>query len=453
MALELKGIKFKYQMPRNVPNVVRWDPESILRDKDFLLLWLSQILTLIGGGIFGLAVAFLVDSGEIQDTHMSTSGAAMGLVIVLNNVPSFFVAFIAGVLADWFDRKKIMVVANIARVLLFLVFLVFSGWEFALFAYVTIFFISCAKQLFIPAEASIIPDIVTRSNIITANSIFNLTNYITYVLGFILAGPLLSVFGPSMLITFLMIMFILASVATFFIRVPQRQEYKIVTLSMFVTMVKDFISSFKEGFSYIFAEKIQKLMLIDNIVAQSFVFVFIALVFKLGDFLIGLTPTNIGFASVVPIAVGVFIGMVLLNTKFKYHKRIRLDFYGYVTETVALGILATASMVRWNELVVLGISTDTLLVGMSAFATLIIGLGLPFMLIPTQTLIQERTKEGFLGRVYGVWFALSQGLASIPAVIFGYAADSSVGVPTTLVWMTIIIGAYSLFISRFRNLA
>lgn len=446
------NLKFQYTLPENVRNVFRWDPDFLLRDRDFILLWLSQVLTLVGGGVFALSVAFLADTGELSDHNLSTSGSAMGLVILLNNAPSFFVAFIAGVLADWFNRRAIMIQANVFRFFLFMIFLIFAGWEITAFAYVAVFLKSAAKQIFIPSEASILPDIVSKKNIMLANSIFNLTNYVTYLLGFIIAGPLLELFGPERLIGFLMSLFFFASIILLFIRVPKR-DYKQVSIGKFWELLKDFYSSFIEGVSYIFQDKIQRIMLVHNLISQSFLFIFIALIFKLGDFLIGLTPTNIGIASVLPLGIGIVMSIVLMDTKYKETKRMKLSAAGVAIEFVAFILLSAASLIRWNELEVFGLSTDTSVYFITSAGVILVGLGFPLLIIPSQTLIQEKTEQGFLGRVFGVWFALSQAIASIPAVIIGYAADFVIGVPTTLVWITCIAFVYLIIFSRYRNLA
>jgi len=441
MNIKTTNLKYRYTLPENIRNVFRWDPQSILRDRDFLLIWFSQISTLI----------FLADTGELLGSGESVSGSSMGLVILLNNLPAFVIAFIAGVLADWFNRKTIMLVSNLFRFAMLFVFLIFAGWHFATFAYIVIFFASAAKQIFIPAEASIIPDIVKKGNILTARTLFNLTEYVTYLLGFIIAGPLLSLLGPDLLIIVLMSMFLFSSLVLFFVRVPQR-EYKVVSVKKYMSLVKDFFSSFMEGIVYVTRDKIQRIVLMHNLLSQSFLYIFIALIFKLGSFLIGLTPTNIGIVSVLPLGIGISISLFLMNKKYQDTKRLKLSSVGVLIEAIAFSILSIAALIRWNKLILLGVSTDTSVYGITSAGVVMIGLGFPLLLTPAQTLVQEHTEQGFLGRVFGVWSALSQALASIPAVIIGYAADYVIGVPTTLIWIASFAFIYYFFFSRYREL-
>ncbi|MBN1331591.1 MFS transporter [Candidatus Dojkabacteria bacterium] len=445
--------KFEYEIPEAAKSPRKWDASKLILDRDFLFVWISQISTIFGGTILGISVGLLAGSGEFVDQGVNTSGSAMGLVLFFNNFPSFFVAFIAGVVADWFDKRKIMIVSNFSRMAFLGIFIIFGGWNFVAFAYAIIFLKAIAKQFFLPAEAALIPSIVKRENIMMANSYFNLTNYVVTIIGFIIAAPLLSLFGANGLMILLMFMFVIASISIFFVRSPKARQSRDISVVKLVDLVKEFYFSFRDGLKYITKQKVQRVILIQNLVAQSFVFVFLALIFKLGEFLIGLTPNNIGVLSVLPIGIGLVFGVLLINTKMKGWKRMKLTLLGVWAQGIAFTILSIASMLRWNDIELLGLGNGQLVTLITAIATIIIGFGFPFIFIPSQALMQEETEEGFMGRVYGVWFALSQALASIPAVIIGYLADYVVGVPTTLVWMSIIIFAYSLFVYNNRNLA
>lgn len=443
----------EYQAPSTPKNIRRWDSESLFLDRDFLLLWTSQVATIFGGTILGIAVGLLAGKGEFTDQGSTSSSFAMAMVLFMNNFPSFFVAFIAGVVADWYDKRKVMIISNVARMLFLGVFVVFAGWKYAVFAYAIIFFKAVAKQFFLPAEASMIPMIVKKDNIMAANSLFNLTNYVMTIIGFIIAAPMLVWFGEEGVMMILMAMFIVASISVFFVRMPREKVKKGISFEKLIDLVRGFVSSFDDGLGYIMKEKVQRIAMIQNLVSQAFVFIFMTLVFKLGEFLIGLTPDNIGVLSVLPLGVGIVIGVGLINTIFVKMKRMKLTLAGVWMQGMGFFVLSIASMLKWNGIELFGLGTGDLVTMVSIVAAVIIGIGFPFLFIPSQALVQEETEEGFVGRVYGVWFALSQALATIPAVIVGYFADYYVGIPTTLVWTTIIIFAYSIFVYNNRNLA
>lgn len=355
-------------------------------------------------------------------------------------------------MADWFDRKKIMFTANIFRAFVLFIFLIFSGWEYAVLAYSVIFITSAAKLVFVPSEASSIPDVVAGKNILRANTIFNLTNQVTYLVGFIAAGPLLNLLGPRVLFSVLICFFLAAAVASSMIRIPKRESKIDGDLSRFFSLVKDFVHSFLEGFRYILKNKVQKVALVHTLMSQAMFYIFIALIFKLGEYLIGLTPSSIGIVSLAPLGIGILLGMFLLNTKYRNKKRIKLSLFGVGLEMVAFGMITFISILIHYDISLLQVDLSYIVSVIMLFALTLIGFGFPFLFIPSQTLIQEYTDKGFLGRVYGVWFALSQAIASIPAVIIGFLADQYLAVPVTLGLYTLIAGVYLSIMWRFRNL-
>ncbi|MBD3280887.1 MFS transporter [Candidatus Dojkabacteria bacterium] len=445
--------RFSYKIPKIAVGPERWDTQKLFLDRDFMLVWFSQIATIFGGTILGIAVGLLAGTGEFVEQEVSTSGSAIGLVLFLNNFPSFFIAFIAGVVADWFDKRKIMIVSNFTRMIFLGIFLIVGGWNYVVLAYAIIFLKAIAKQFFVPAEAALIPSIVKKENILTANSYFNLTNYVMHIVGFIIAAPLLTLLGARGLMILLMTMFVIASFSILFVRAPKVKVKREISFGKLIDMIKEFWVSFLEGLSYIVKDRIQRVVLVQNLVGQSFVFVFMALIFVLGEFLVGLTPDNIGLLTVMPVGAGIAIGVLLINGRLKNWKRMKLTLLGVWTEGLAFSILAIASMFKWNSVEILGLGNGDLVTMITGIATILIGFGFPFIFIPSQALVQEKTEAGFMGRVYGVWFAVSQALASIPALILGYLADFVLGVPTTLVWMSIIIFTYSIFIYKNRNIA
>jgi len=81
---------------------------SVFRKRDFRLLWSAQLVSTIGTALTDLAAGILV----FRETH---SAAAVGLMFVATAVPTLIVGLIAGVFVDRYDRRKIMVIADLLR--------------------------------------------------------------------------------------------------------------------------------------------------------------------------------------------------------------------------------------------------------------------------------------------------------------------------------------------------
>ena len=83
-------------------------PFAVFRNRDFALLWSAQFITTMGGGLTAIAASILV----YRETG---SALSVGLVMLPVALPSLFVGLIAGVFVDRYDRKRIMIAAEVIR--------------------------------------------------------------------------------------------------------------------------------------------------------------------------------------------------------------------------------------------------------------------------------------------------------------------------------------------------
>src|SRR5437763_12662946 len=84
-------------------------PWRVFGTKAFFRLWLAQFISSLGDWI-GL-IAILAIAARVSDN----SGAAVSLVMITRVVPGFFLGTVGGVIIDRFDRRKVMVCADIGR--------------------------------------------------------------------------------------------------------------------------------------------------------------------------------------------------------------------------------------------------------------------------------------------------------------------------------------------------
>src|SRR5258706_10430084 len=157
---------------------------AVLRNTTFRNIWFAQLAA-------QLADKFLLFSLIILAYHISGGSTPVAITLLTYTVPAVLFAPPAGVIADRMDRKQIMMWANFGRAgvvaLIPLAALVpgLSG-DFVHLLLITLVF-SAVGQLFGPAEAAVIPTILPRSALITANSMALLTMVLTLVVGGALA--------------------------------------------------------------------------------------------------------------------------------------------------------------------------------------------------------------------------------------------------------------------------
>src|ERR1051325_3749543 len=161
---------------------------DVLRNRNFLKLWGAQITSQTAQQMVNIALVLQVSA--ITGSSTATAG-----IVICFTVPAILFAAISGVFVERHSKKTILVLTNIGRGLAVLGYLLTdthwgAGAVLPIF-YVTTLVFSSVSQFFNPAEASLIPLLVKKEELVPANSLFNLTLPATQLGGFVLLGPLL----------------------------------------------------------------------------------------------------------------------------------------------------------------------------------------------------------------------------------------------------------------------
>jgi len=153
-------------------------------------LWWAQLISQFGDRLNQMALIGLIAE--------RAPGSAVGLAKLLSFtiIPVFVVGPIAGALVDRWDRRKTLFVCDILRGLLVLTIpFVLIHRESMVPIYIVVFLIFCFSRFYVPAKMSIIPDLVSEENLLTANSMITTTGMIAFVLGCALGGFMVDQFG------------------------------------------------------------------------------------------------------------------------------------------------------------------------------------------------------------------------------------------------------------------
>jgi MFS family permease len=134
------------------------------RNGDFRKLYLASLISLGGDwfllvALFGLALEF------------TGSAVSVAALIVAQEVPFGVASLIGGVLADRFDRRRLMVVCDVARTLLCLGFLLVNDPSMMWLAYLLLAVISSFSAVFDPASSAALPNLVEPRELGPANAL------------------------------------------------------------------------------------------------------------------------------------------------------------------------------------------------------------------------------------------------------------------------------------------
>ena len=161
---------------------------ALLRQRNYGLLWSSQLISQIGNWALFAALPFFV-------FQLTGSVLATGVMFIVEVIPSILLGSVAGVFVDRWNRRWTMIGANVARGLLLLLLLTFRSTEQVWVVYVVAFFESVANLFFSPANNALLPQLVTKDELVTANSLDALGENVARIIGPALGGALLAATG------------------------------------------------------------------------------------------------------------------------------------------------------------------------------------------------------------------------------------------------------------------
>jgi predicted MFS family arabinose efflux permease len=157
---------------------------------DFRSLFIGGVVSQTGDWFNSVALFTLLLS-------LTGSGEAVGYILIIKLLPSFFAGPLAGVVADRFNRKTIMIVADIVRGFLVLGFLFVQRPEQVWIVYVLAALEVVVSTFFDPAKSAVLPNIVSREELIPANALTAASWSVTLALGAALGGVVTDAFGRN----------------------------------------------------------------------------------------------------------------------------------------------------------------------------------------------------------------------------------------------------------------
>ena len=169
----------------------RTDYLSFLRLRPaFRSLWLAQVISLTGDWFNTIASVILVN-------RYAASGLAVGGLFIARALPPFLLGPVAGVIADRFDRRKVMILSDVLRAGIVLCFLLIDRPERLWLLYVLTVLQFSVSSFFEPARAALVPSLVKSDELLTANTLASITWSAMLTLGGAIGGLTASLFGVN----------------------------------------------------------------------------------------------------------------------------------------------------------------------------------------------------------------------------------------------------------------
>jgi MFS family permease len=437
-----------------VPTTMALDV-SVWRNRPFLRLWAAQAITQTAHNALWYALMVLVEQRSHSVTHM-------GVTILTVVIPSVLFGIIAGVLVDHWDKRRVLITCNALRALMMVGFIVFDQWLLALF--LLSFLFSTVTQFFAPAETAMIPALVHQRRLMQANSLFHITFIASQLAGLVFVGPLIvKLFGLT--VFFILVGGALALSALLVWPLPRTPE--VVALSPAVEgrrVWRRLRQDLRELVTFLQQDGQVARAMLQLTLGSTLTLVVAMLAPNYVVSVLGIAAEDVVFV-IAPAGIGMLLAALSLQHLSNRIPKERLIQFGegaVGTALVLVGTLPTlwrllpftrtlASSpdpsgqaitfhVPWVE-VVIQIALPAYephlpsLLACIMATTFIAGLGFACIIVPAQTILQERAPATSRGRIFAVQLMLGSLASVLPILFIGGIADL-VGAP----WVFLALG-------------
>jgi len=444
---------------------------AVLRNRPFLLLWLAQLSTQVGGNMVMLGLLVIISN------NYSGSKIAISILLLCFLAPAIIFSAIAGVFVDRVDKRLVLVVTNVLRGAAFVLVFLVSGN--LLLLYLLMILVSTVTTFFGPAEASMIPFLVPRSQLLAANGLFALTTNAAFALGFALFGPfVIAIAGPQMLILIVAALYFVAALFCVILPssltplpLPASSLPSTLPFSLPASLPSDG-SADSSGFAVVaagkavtgtFGQLVEGLTYIREHRNVGWSLSYMGITGALIGILAVLGPdfakTSLGLGDnglvvvVLPLGLGIVTGVLAVNAYGHNFPRRRIIEAGLIVLGLLLALLSCLGSI-WHFLNVQIAAAATAhglqdpgqvisLLSVVMAIAFVAGVCYAVVAISAQTQLQEELPEDVRGRVFGILNMLVSVSSLLPIMVVGPAADL-VGASAILLVVSLVVCAWGL---------
>ena len=405
--------------------------DLLRNNRNFRFLWFGQIVSLLGDWFNLVASAALVGL-------LTQSGLAVGSLFVVRMLAPFLVSPIAGVAADRYNRKYVLIAADLIRAVVVLAFLLVRDAGDVWILYTLTAVQMATSGFFDPAHTAILPDIANRRELGAVNALSSATWSVMLALGAALGGLFSGTFGMYPAFVLDTFTFLLSAVLLAQIRMPA----KLASAAADKTVAAA-VGQYLRGLRYLRAHKDVLVVALQKAImalflSTAFLVIQVAIaqqVFSVGEgggislgLMFGITGVGSGLG---PIVARKLTGDDPRSLK-------EAIAYGYLIAIA--GIVVTASL----------LSLETVLLG-----SLVRSIGSGIIWVFSTHLLLQMAPDEVRGRVFAsdfMFFYLGSALASS---LVGAALDTSLTI-STLIWILAAISVvptvlWTLWVTKSRR--
>lgn len=400
------------------------DKSKNKESKNIFLYSIGYFISLCGSSLYTFTIGLYV-------LKLTGSAFSFATTLVLSTIPIIIINPFAGVLADRFNRKLMVVVMDFTNgILLLLMYLVSKTYGINIsIIYVSTFLINCLTAVFSINMNSAQPNMVSEAKLVNLNSISKVISSMTMILGPFLGGLLFAFIDINVFIIINGISFVISAILEMFL------DFNLYGDKGAVKKESSFFNDIRDGFKYVVMKK--------DII--SLIIIFICINFSIGfsiqtplpfviNNILNLDSTFYGIIQSA-FAVGLIIGAIMTN---RYNKKMPLiKSFAYMSFTISICIFIMSvpivPIIEFKSEIMLTIYYSVLMT--------IIGIAIAIIDILFISYLQQNITNEYRGRVMSFEFSLVKTVVPLALIISGFLIDV---IP---VYILLIIGSIILLVS------
>jgi MFS family permease len=292
--------------------------------------------------------------------------------------------------------------------------------------YIATFGVSMVTQFFIPAETPIIPLLVKKELLLSANALFGMGIYASIFLAYALSGPILLMLGKTNIFIFLTMLFLIAGIFASLIKISKSKiEPKELPDNQ---VALGFKQEVRAVLGLISQTKTLSHALFSLTLVQILIFVLAAIGPGYAEHILRIKVESFPILFVTPAIIGLALGALVIGSFLHKKSRSALTKFGLFLMGLSILILPYGSKFESREIVqLINFYLPHLLqinmVHIMVVLAFILGLATSFVFVPANTVLQEETSDESRGKVYGVLNTLIGITSIIPVIVVGGLAD------------------------------
>lgn len=381
-----------------------------LRLREFRLLWAGMTISLFGDGIFTVALVW-------QVYEISNAPTALSLVGLSMSVPHVVLLLVGGVASDRFDRRRVMIAADVVRGVAVAVFglLSIAGalelWHVMVLAGA----FGVGTAFFGPAFDAVVPDLVPEELLPQANSLDQFVRPAAWrMIGPAVGGWIIAIAGPGVSL--------LIDAGTFGVSVACLASMRPIPVSPVDDRERSFVHEVKEGFRYVRSHTwLWGTLLAATVAYLAFLGPTEVLLPYVVKNELGGSPGDLGLIFALG-GIGAMAAAIFIGRRPMPARNMTFIFLVWTTSTLAVAGYGLARF-SWHAMVVCFVFN-----GLESAGTIV-----------WMTTKQRLVPSSLLGRVSSFDWFISIGLLPVSYALTGPVA-AAIGARSTLIWAGVVGG-------------